>query len=99
MTRGGTADLRTREMRGTSTSFACATSGAPFAIPAENLPPGKDTKIGMLDEPSKQRMKELCDLIVKEQDHQRFSSLVAELNRLLDDCYTAPPINSKKERL
>jgi hypothetical protein len=38
----------------------------------------------MIDETSKQRVKELCDLIAKEQDHQRFSVLVAELNQLLD---------------
>jgi hypothetical protein len=53
----------------------------------------------MLDEQSKQRMKELCDLIAKEQDHHRFSNLVAELNRLLDDCNPTPPTNSKKEKL
>jgi len=53
----------------------------------------------MLDEHSKQRVKELCDLIAKEQDHHRFSSLVAELNRLLDACYSTPPTDSKKERL
>ena len=38
----------------------------------------------MFDEFSKQRVKHLCDLIAKEQDHQRFSVLVAELNDLLD---------------
>lgn len=38
----------------------------------------------MLDESSKQRVKELCDLIAREQDHHRFSVLVAELNQLLD---------------
>jgi hypothetical protein len=38
----------------------------------------------MLDELSKQRVKELCDLIAKEQDHHRFSVLIAELNQLLD---------------
>ena len=51
----------------------------------------------MLDEQTKQRMKELCDLIVNEQDHRRFSSLVAELNRLLDDCYSPAATDSKKE--
>jgi hypothetical protein len=40
----------------------------------------------MLDELSKERVKHLCDLIAKEQDHQRFSVLVAELNDLLDGC-------------
>jgi hypothetical protein len=53
---------------------------------------------GMLDEQSKQKMKELCDLIAKEQDRQRFSSLMEELNRLLDDCYTAPA-TEKRETL
>lgn len=38
----------------------------------------------MLDEASKQRVKDLCDEIAKEQDHQRFSQLIAELNQLLD---------------
>jgi hypothetical protein len=38
----------------------------------------------MFDEFSKQRVKHLCDLIAKEQDHHRFSLLVAELNELLD---------------
>ncbi len=38
----------------------------------------------MLDDSSKQRVKELCDMISKEQDHQRFSNLVAELNQLLE---------------
>ena len=38
----------------------------------------------MLDEASKLRVKELCDLIAKEQNHHRFSQLIAELNRLLD---------------
>jgi len=51
----------------------------------------------MLDEQPKQRVKELCDLIAKEQDHHRFSSLMAELNRLLDDCHPAPPTDSKKK--
>lgn len=39
----------------------------------------------MLDDLSKQRVKELCDMIAKEQDHHRFSVLVAELNQLLDE--------------
>ena len=38
----------------------------------------------MLDEASKRRVKELCDLIAKEQDHHRFSQLLAELNQVLD---------------
>ena len=38
----------------------------------------------MLDEASKRRVKDLCDLIAKEQDHHRFSQLIAELNQLLE---------------
>jgi hypothetical protein len=52
---------------------------------------------GMLNQQAEQRVKELCDLIAKEQDRHRFSSLVAELNRLLDDCYSTPATNSKKK--
>lgn len=59
----------------------------------------KGDQEGMWDEQLKQRMKELCDLIAQEQDHHRFSTLVAELNRLLDDCYPTPPTNLKKEKL
>jgi hypothetical protein len=39
----------------------------------------------MFDEPSKQRVKELCDQIAKEQAHPRFSMLVAGLNQLLEE--------------
>jgi hypothetical protein len=38
----------------------------------------------MLDELSRQRVKHLCELIAKEQDHHRFSVLMKELNDLLD---------------
>jgi hypothetical protein len=38
----------------------------------------------MLTDESKKRVKELCDLIAKEQDHRRFISLLAELNQVLD---------------
>jgi hypothetical protein len=38
----------------------------------------------MLDETSKERVKQLCDLIAKEQDHRRFSVLLTELNQVLD---------------
>jgi hypothetical protein len=86
-------------MRCTGTGLARPTRRAPFAIPPANLVPRKESEGAMLDEPSKQRMKELCDLIANEQDHHRFSSLVAELNRLLDDCYPAPATKSQKERL
>lgn len=40
----------------------------------------------MLDEQSKQKVKELCDRIAKEQDHKHFSVLIAQLNQLLEDC-------------
>ncbi|MFZ0732257.1 MAG: hypothetical protein WAM79_08035 [Candidatus Sulfotelmatobacter sp.] len=33
-------------------------------------------------------MKDLCDQIAKEQDHKRFSDLIAELNQLLDSANT-----------
>lgn len=39
----------------------------------------------MLDDSSKQRVRELCELIVKELDHHRFSVLIAELNHLLEE--------------
>ena len=90
MTRSGTVDAWSRQTRSTSTSLAPATGGAAFAITPANLLRRKETTGAMLDEQSKQRMKELCDRIANEQDHHRFSSLVAELNRLLDDCYPAP---------
>jgi hypothetical protein len=38
----------------------------------------------VLDEISKNRVKELCDQIAKEQDHYRFSLLISELNRILE---------------
>ena len=38
----------------------------------------------MLDEQSKQRVKELCDRIAKEQNHGQFSILITELNNLLE---------------
>ena len=38
----------------------------------------------MLDDESKKRVKDLCDQIAKEQDRNRFSVLVAELNRILE---------------
>jgi hypothetical protein len=39
----------------------------------------------VFDEASKERIKQLCDLIAKEQDHRRFSLLIAELNQLLEE--------------
>jgi hypothetical protein len=39
---------------------------------------------GMLDDASKQRVKELCDLIAKEQNAYRFSDLLRQLNAVLD---------------
>lgn len=52
----------------------------------------------MLDEASKQRVKDLCDQIAKEQDHKRFSQLIAELNQVLDSAHlpagkTAPEVS------
>ena len=38
----------------------------------------------MVDGELKERLKNLCARIVKEQDHQRFSALLAELDQLLD---------------
>ena len=38
----------------------------------------------MLDEQSKEQLKDLCDRIAKEQDHKQFSLLLAQLNDLLD---------------
>lgn len=38
----------------------------------------------MLDELSKKRVKELCNRIASEQDHNQFSILIDELNQLLD---------------
>jgi hypothetical protein len=42
----------------------------------------------VLDEVSKQRVKELCDQIAKEQDRHRFSRLISELNQILEDSGT-----------
>jgi hypothetical protein len=84
-------------MRCTSTSLVCDQVHA-FRDSSSTRVPRKGDQAGMLDEPSKQRVKQLCDLIAKEQDHHRFSSLVEELNRLLDDCYATPAPNSKKEK-
>lgn len=38
----------------------------------------------MLDDQSKERVKQLCDQIAKEQDRNRFSLLISELNQLLE---------------
>lgn len=38
----------------------------------------------MFNGETKARIKYLCDLIAKEQDHYRFSALISELNQLLD---------------
>jgi hypothetical protein len=42
----------------------------------------------VLDEDSKQRVKDLCDQIAKEQDRNRFSQLIAELNHILEQSGT-----------
>ena len=58
----------------------------------------------VLDDAAKQRVKDLCDLIAKEQDQTRFSVLIHELNQLLDGLHTGgatdgrtglPPFNEK----
>jgi len=38
----------------------------------------------MLDEQEKHQVKELCERIAKEQDHNQFSTLTAQLNQLLE---------------
>ena len=38
----------------------------------------------MLDEQEKHQAKELCERIAKEQDHNQFSILIAQLNQLLE---------------
>lgn len=43
----------------------------------------------LLDEASKQRIRELCEQIANEQDRNRFSMLVSELNQLLDAAESA----------
>ena len=40
--------------------------------------------MGMLDEQEKHHVKELCERIAKEQDHNQFSILIAQLNQLLE---------------
>lgn len=47
----------------------------------------------MLDEQSKLKVKELCDLIAKEQDHKQFSILIAQLNHLLEQGDGRPDSN------
>jgi len=51
----------------------------------------------MLDEASKQRVKELCDLIAKEQDAHRFSTLLAQLNQVLDGLDPASDKDGQRE--
>jgi hypothetical protein len=38
----------------------------------------------ILDEQEKHHVKELCERIAKEQDHNQFSILIAQLNQLLE---------------
>jgi len=42
----------------------------------------------VLDGDSKQRVKDLCDQIAREQDRDRFSQLISELNQLLEEAGT-----------
>lgn len=48
----------------------------------------------MLDEATKRRVQDLCDLIAREQDHHRFSQLIAELDQVLE----ASDLNANKGR-
>jgi len=47
-------------------------------------PAPKKGDTGMLDEQEKHQVKELCERIAKEQDHNQFSTLIAQLNQLLE---------------
>ena len=49
-----------------------------------NLAPARRETKKVLDDATKQRVKELCDMIAKEQDQTRFSMLISELNSLFD---------------
>jgi hypothetical protein len=40
--------------------------------------------VTMLDEQEKHQVKQLCERIAKEQDHDQFSILIAQLNHLLE---------------
>lgn len=51
----------------------------------------------MLDEESKQRVKELCDQIAKERDHNRFSLLISELNRILEASRAATDVAGNRD--
>lgn len=44
----------------------------------------------MFDGELKERIKQLCESISKEQDHRRFSILIAELNQLLEEVQPLP---------
>jgi hypothetical protein len=50
----------------------------------------------VLDDAAKDRVKYLCDQIATEQDHNRFSQLVAELNQLLE-AVASRPLKSPEE--
>ena len=52
------------------------------ATPRSTLP-RKEIR-SVFNEQSKERIRQLCDLIAKEQDQRRFSLLIAELNQLLE---------------
>lgn len=51
----------------------------------------RGVETGVFDEESKERIKQLCDLIAKEQDQRRFSLLIAELNQLLEKMQLTRP--------
>jgi hypothetical protein len=49
----------------------------------------------VLDEAAKERMRFLCDQIAREQDRDRFSKLVSELNQLLESAEVRSPQDGK----
>jgi len=72
------------ELRDVRVDRLSARAGLLPAIFLEDALLRKEGQGGMLDEPARQRVKEICELILKEQDQRRFSVLIAELNQLLD---------------
>lgn len=48
----------------------------------------------MFNEESKERIKQLCESITKEQDQRRFSLLIAELDQLLEKLQTSRTVSA-----
>jgi ribosomal protein L12E/L44/L45/RPP1/RPP2 len=44
----------------------------------------------VFNEQSKERIKQLCESVTKEQDQRRFSMLIAELDQLLEELQASP---------